>query len=74
MTNPFQHNEARLVTAKDLEQLDIMPKGTAYRMAKVGAIPSYALGAKGRGVRFKLEEVLAAKAAVSLRKCPICPP
>ena len=49
-----------LVSAAVLEQRGILPKGTAFRMAKVGAIPSYAVGVKGRGVRFKVDEVLAA--------------
>lgn len=54
-------SDYRLVTAVDLERMGVLRKGTAYRMAKVGAIPSYAVGAtKGRGVRFKIEEVLAA--------------
>lgn len=49
-----------LVSAAILEQHGILSKGTAYRMAKAGQLPSYAVGAKGRGVRFRVEEVLAA--------------
>jgi excisionase family DNA binding protein len=49
-----------LVSANQLETLGILSKGTAYRMAKAGQIPSYGVGAKGRGVRFRIEEVLAA--------------
>ena len=49
-----------LVSAGALEQRGILPRGTAYKMAKAGQIPSYAVGAKGRGVRFRVEEVLAA--------------
>ena len=49
-----------LVSAATLEQRGIMPKGTAYKMAKAGQLPSYAVGAKGRGVRFNVPEVLAA--------------
>lgn len=49
-----------LISAAGLEQRGIMPKGTAYRMAKAGRIPSYTVGSKGRGVRFRIEEVLAA--------------
>lgn len=49
-----------LISAATLEQRGIMPKGTAYKMAKAGQIPSYAVGAKGRGVRFSVPEVLVA--------------
>ena len=47
-----------LVSAVVLEQRGILTKGTAYRMAKAGQIPSYVIGT--RGVRFRVEEVLAA--------------
>lgn len=47
-----------LVSAGTLEQRGILPKGTAYKMAKAGQIPSYTVGAKGRGVRFRVGEVL----------------
>lgn len=60
MTNTPLRNEARLVTAKDLEQLGIMPKGTAYRMAAENKLPHYVLGCRGRGIRFRIDEVLAA--------------
>jgi excisionase family DNA binding protein len=56
----MQNTEPELVPAVTLEERGILPKGTAYRMAKGGQIPSYAVGAKGRGVRFRVEEVLAA--------------
>lgn len=49
-----------LVTAAGLEQQHILKKGTAYRMAKEGQIPSYLVGSKGRGIRFRVDEVLAA--------------
>lgn len=49
-----------LVTASDLQRLNILTKGTAYRMAKRGQIPSYSVGTEGRGVRFRVDEVLAA--------------
>ena len=52
--------EHELVTAADLEARGILKKGTAYRMAKQGRIPSYAVGIRGFGVRFRVEEVLAA--------------
>jgi len=53
-------SEEMLVSATVLEQRGILPRGTAYRMAKAGQLPSYAIGAKGRGVRFRISEVLAA--------------
>lgn len=49
-----------LVTASALEELQILKKGTAYRMAKQGHIPSYLVGPKGRGIRFRVDEVLEA--------------
>ncbi|MBX3328300.1 MAG: hypothetical protein U0223_08265 [Nitrospira sp.] len=49
-----------LVTADELETLGILRRGTAFRMAKAGLIPSYQCGVKGRGVRFRADEVLAA--------------
>ncbi|MEP6890027.1 MAG: helix-turn-helix domain-containing protein [Nitrospirota bacterium] len=49
-----------LVTASVLEERGILKKGTAYRMAKGGQIPSYLVGPKGRGIRFRADEVLAA--------------
>ena len=51
--------EKALVTATRLEQQNILRKGTAYRMAKEGQIPSYLVGRKGRGIRFCVDEVLA---------------
>ena len=60
MMNTPLHNEACLVTANDLEKLGIMPKGTAWKMSKAGLIPSYFCGTKGRAVRFRVPEVLAA--------------
>lgn len=53
-------DQTGLVKASDLERLKILPRGTVYRMAKTGQIPSYGVGAKCRGVRFRVEEVLAA--------------
>ena len=60
MTNTPLHNEACLVTAKDLEKLGILPKGTAWKMAAGGTLPHYVVGCRGRGIRFKVDEVLAA--------------
>lgn len=56
----MEHTQQELLSAVDLERRGILSKGTAYRMAKLGLIPSYAVGPKGRGVRFRAEEVLAA--------------
>ncbi|TKB79289.1 MAG: hypothetical protein E8D42_07780 [Nitrospira sp.] len=49
-----------LVSAVVLEQRGILRKGTAFRMAKAGLIPSYFCGTSKRGVRFNVEEVLVA--------------
>jgi len=49
----------RLVSASHLARIGILPRGTAYRMAKAGRLPTYHVGQKGAGVRFKVEEVLA---------------
>ncbi len=53
-------SDNRLVTAQDLERIGVMPKGTAYRMAAEGKLPHYIVGCRGRGIRFKLDEVLSA--------------
>jgi hypothetical protein len=53
------NNDNRLVTAQDLEEIGVMRKGTAYRMAADGKLPHYLVGCRGRGIRFKVEEVLA---------------
>jgi hypothetical protein len=50
----------RLVSAADLEDMGIMRKSTAYRMARRGKIPSYTVGERDGGVRFFLSEVLTA--------------
>lgn len=68
MTTSSSHAELCLVTAKQLEELGVMPKSTAYRMAAEGKLPYYSIGCRGRGIRFKIDEVLAA-----LRQ-PACPP
>jgi excisionase family DNA binding protein len=49
-----------LLTAADLESQYNLRRGTTYRAAKRGLIPSYRVGLKGRGVRFRPDEVLAA--------------
>lgn len=53
-------SDNRLVTAQDLERIGVMRKGTAYRMVADGRLPHYIVGCRGRGVRFRVEEVLAA--------------
>ena len=53
-------SEEPLVSAAVLEKRGILPRATLYKMAKAGQIPSYAVGVKGRGVRFRISEVLAA--------------
>lgn len=57
-----------LEKAVDLELAGILSRGTAYRLAKSGAIPSYLVGPKRTGVRFRRSEVLAAlrRPAVSI--------
>jgi hypothetical protein len=49
-----------LVTAAGLERRNILKRATAYKMAQKGQIPYFVVGTKGRGVRFDVEEVLAA--------------
>ena len=49
-----------LVSASALARMGILPRGTAYRMARAGRLPSYSVGEKGHGVRFRVDEVLAA--------------
>ena len=53
-------DDSRLVTAQDLEKIGVMRKGTAYRMTADGKLPHYLVGCRGRGIRFKIDEVLAA--------------
>jgi excisionase family DNA binding protein len=53
-------NSDQLVTAQELETRGVMKRGTAYRMAEAGKLPHYVMGNSGRGIRFRVEEVLAA--------------
>jgi hypothetical protein len=46
-----------LVSAKALK---VLPAGTAWKMAKAGKIPFYQVGVGGRGIRFRVSEVLEA--------------
>ena len=54
------NEDNRLVTAQDLEKIGVMRKGTAYRMVADGKLPHYLVGSRSRGIRFKINEVLAA--------------
>lgn len=49
-----------LVKAQILEERRILKAGTAYKMARAGLLKSYRIGVRGRGVRFRVSEVLAA--------------
>ena len=60
MGGSMEHTERGLVPAGVLEQCGILSSGTASRVRKSRQIPSYTVGAKGRGVRFRIEEVLTA--------------
>ena len=53
-------NDEPLVSARELEEKKILPKGSAYKLAKQGLIPCFSVGAKGRGVRFRISEVVEA--------------
>ena len=56
----MQVESTELVSAAVLEQRGILRRGTAFRMAKQGLIPSYFCGTSKRGVRFRVDEVLIA--------------
>lgn len=56
----MEQDQCELITAAVLEERGILTKGTAYRMARSGQIPCYSVGTEGRGVRFRVDEVLAA--------------
>lgn len=49
-----------LETAAELERAGIVKKSCAYKLAKQGKIPSYLVGSKQTGVRFRRSEVLTA--------------
>ena len=53
-------NSDQLVTAQELEARGVMKKGTAYRMVKAGKLTHYKVGCAGGGIRFRVDEVLAA--------------
>lgn len=50
----------QLVTAQELETRGVLKRGTAYRMVEAGKLPHYVIGNSGRGIRFRVDEVLAA--------------
>lgn len=52
-----QFNDDPLVTANVCAVAQGLPKATFYRMVREGRIPSYRIGAKGRGLRFSIAEV-----------------
>ena len=47
------------LTAMELSERLRVSKGSVYKLAKSGKIPSYAVGPKLTGLRFDLDEVLA---------------
>lgn len=49
-----------LETATELDRAGIVKRGSAYKLAKLGIIPSYLVGPKQTGVRFRRSEVLTA--------------
>ena len=67
-------NSDQLVTAQELEARGVMKKGTAYRMAAAGRLTHYKIGCLGTGIRFRVDEVLAAlwqPAAENIRKATV---
>ena len=60
MQSDVQETVEELVSASVLDERNILSKGTAYKMAKLGLIPAYKIGCKKRGVKFRVSEVLAA--------------
>lgn len=57
---PTEIFEEPLETATELERAGIVKRACAYKLAKAGIIPSYLVGPKQTGVRFRRSEVLAA--------------
>lgn len=53
-------NSDQLVTAQELEARGVMKKGTAFKMVKAGKLVHYRVGCHGGGIRFRVDEVLAA--------------
>jgi hypothetical protein len=50
----------QLVTAQELEARGVIKRGTAYKMAAAGKLIHYKIGCAGGGIRFRVDEVLAA--------------
>jgi hypothetical protein len=57
---PHEFLDEPLESATDLERAGIVKRASAYKLAKAGVIPSYLVGPKQTGVRFRRSEVLAA--------------
>ncbi|ULA59811.1 MAG: hypothetical protein LZF60_160141 [Nitrospira sp.] len=53
-------SERQLVGAAQLEKASGLKRRQAYSMAAAGLIPFYRVGRTRRGIRFRLDEVLAA--------------
>jgi hypothetical protein len=60
MKSAIEETVEELVSAAELDERNILSKGTAYKMSALGLIPSYKVGCKKRGVKFRVSEVLAA--------------
>ena len=56
----MEPSEEILVYAKEAARALAMGKGSLYRLARAGRIPSYSAGPRMRGVRFSISEVKAA--------------
>lgn len=56
----IQCSSEPLETATELDRAGIVKRACAYKLAKQGIIPSYLVGPKQTGVRFRRSEVLAA--------------
>ncbi len=63
-----------LETATELARAGIVTKGCAYKLAQQGIIPSYLVGPKQTGVRFKRSEVLAALRRPAVLADPVVRP
>jgi hypothetical protein len=54
------HNTGALIPVKEAAAILGMAPSSLYRLAKSCRVPSYAVGAKGRGVRIDIEQAKAA--------------
>ena len=57
--------EKKFVGAEALQELGIVSKSAAYRMAEAGLLPCYRVGLRRHGLRFNVDEVLSAL------RCPV---